>query len=343
LISKGDAYLIERIEVDTFIKELGDNTGGMSRPVQVIGSNGKDYILKNQNVYNENTKTWEYWDCMFVQEILVYRIAKYFGISVPDCAIANVEDQFLLQAPSLRFSHRFVPGFHFASNLITGVENNLLDGYKNLIQLGKPHLKRTWNLFFNGITNKEDIPRIIILDLLTANFDRFGNTGNLIIASNEGKRKLFCIDHGHCFWGSSWNTMYKKDMMHKVSPAEIYMGEWVNSLFRTTGFASPMSGLGDVFRSLDQHIDISNPNDHCFNDIVLLVEKITVQMVDNWLIDIPDEWYIDKVNQISLYKHFLMEQKKLIRNMIVFMAKSGAFQSYLGGDLSWNARLTGTQ
>lgn len=343
LSSMGVKSLIEHIEIDAFVKMLGDNTGGMSRPVRVIGSNGKEYLLKNQNVFNIQTGNWEYWDSMFLQEVLVYRIAKHLGITVPDCAIANVEQVFLDQAPSLRFNHRYAPGFHFASNLIDGVENNLRDGYQTLVNLNKPYIKRSWAAFFNNIANKSDVSRIIVLDLLTANFDRFGNLGNLIIATNNSERQIYCIDHGHCFWGPAWSNIGKRQLMTHVPPDQrfSYLGFWTKTLVESSG--APMSGLGEVFRALDQFIDVSDNNQHCFYDVVLYAEQITTDLIDTWFQDIPDEWYVDKLTQIAHYKHFLMQQKQLLRVLINIMAKHGAFQSFLGGELEWNVRLTGTQ
>jgi hypothetical protein len=336
--------LIEQIEIDTFVKILGENTGGMSRPVRVIGSNGKEYLLKNQNVYNNQTQNWEHWDSMFLQEVLVYRIAKHLGITVPDIAIANVEQVFLHQAPTLVFTHRYAPGFHFASNMIEGVENNLREGFQTLISLNKPYIKRSWTAFFNNIANKSDIARIIVLDLLTANFDRFGNVGNLIIASNNGERLVYCIDHGHCFWGPTWANLTKRQVMSGVSHDPGYLGYWTKTLMDSNGYGStPMAGLGELFRAVDQFIDVSDNNNHCFYDIVLHAEQITSDLIDTWFIDIPDEWYVDKINQIAHYKHFLLQQKQLLRVLLNIMAKRGAFQSFLGGELEWNVRLTGTQ
>ena len=332
--------MIEHIEIDTFVKFLGDNTGGVSRPVQVIGSNGKEYLLKNQNVYNTDTRSWETWDCMFLQEALVHNIARHMGITLPDFAVANVERIFLQNAPALTFEHRYVPGYHFASSLIEGVENNLRDGYQELIALGKPYIKRSWTTFFNNIANREDVAKIIVLDLLTANFDRFGNLGNLIIASNNGERLMYCIDHGHCFYGAQWASVTKKRMMLHVSPDIAYINEYSNFLLQSSN--APMSGLGEIFRALDSYIDVSENDNHCFHDIVLHVEDITPDLIDNWFHGIPDEWYVDKVNQIAQYKYFIMNQKNLLRVFLDVLAHNKAFHSHLGGNLGWNVGLTGT-
>ncbi len=334
--------MIERIDIDVFLQPLGNNNGGMSKPIHILGSNGREYILKNQHVYNEEKKAWEIWDCMFLQEVLVHKIAKYLDISIPDCAIASVDSAFISQDPTLRFNYRYVPGYHFASKLIEGVENNLIDGFQQLIQLGKRYAKTSWTTFFSNIVNKDDIPKIIVLDILTGNFDRFGNIGNLIVASNNGDRLLYCIDHGHCFFGSNWGNMNKRNMLLHVSANQPYINAWINILMNTTGKQVPMGGLGDIFRALDQYIDVSDPNNHCFHDVVLAAESIGDGLIDDWFRDIPNEWFVEQKVQIATYKKFLLEQKNLLRTFLNILAGNGAFQSYIGGALTWNAKLTGT-
>lgn len=332
---------VEHIEIDAFVKMLGDDTGGMSRPVQVIGSNGKQYILKNQNVFDPRSNSWVVWDSMFLQELLVHRIAKHLGANVPDCAIANVEDIFLAQAPSLRFNNRYAPGYHFSSNQIDGVENNMLSSFQALMQMGKPYIRRSWKAFFNGIDNPQDVPLIIALDLLTANFDRFGNTGNLIIASNaNGERLLYCIDHGHCFGGAIWDVN-KQQFMLSVNSDPDYVNNYARRLLMNNGGAA-MSGLGEIFRSLDQYIDVSNCDHHSFSEVVPKIELINESLIDFWFSEMPDEWFVNKNMQIAYYKNYILSQKALIRVLLNIMAQNKAFDSYLGGILEWNVKLTGT-
>lgn len=333
--------MIKHIEVDAFVKVLGDDTPGMSKPIQVIGDDGKSYILKNQNVFDHREQSWVNWDSMFLQEVLVHRIANYLSIKTPDCAIANVDPLFLEMAPSLRFNHRYVPGFHFASGLVDNVDSNLKEGYLRLMELGKPYIKRSWNKFIKDITNKEDIPKIIVLDLLTANFDRFGNTGNLLIASENGRRYVYAIDHGHCFWGPSWNSLIKKQRLMKIHSRQEYYQQWLTTLIQSSD--APMSGLGKLFKSMEQFIDVSDPKDHCFIDVVHITNQITPNTIDKWFEDIPDEWFVDKPNQISIFKSFIMENVRNLPYYINQMAKYGAFDStYLGGDLEWPVKHTGT-
>ncbi|MGE7937351.1 HipA family kinase [Bacillus paramycoides] len=331
---------MKQLEVELFLKELGDDQPGMSKPVMVIADDGEQYILKNQNVFDPRPQKWVTWDCMFLQETLVYNIATHLQVPIPECAAITVDKEFIDHAPTLNFKHRYSPGVYFGSKVLENVENNLLDGYQQLLNLGKPYVKTSWNNFFKKITNKDDIPKIIALDLLTANFDRFGNTGNILISRENTDRKMYIIDHGHAFSLPSW-SIQKREFMMQASQNPAYIQHVLQTLHGASG-NQPFSGLGKIFRALEQYIDISNPNQHCFQNIVHEIETISPPLINEWLTDIPEEWFVDKTNQIPLYTRFLMQQKDLIRILINHMAMLGAFDSHTGGDLSWISKRTGT-
>ncbi|MBW7651548.1 HipA family kinase [Anoxybacillus sp. ST4] len=333
--------MLRRIEVDAFLKELGDDKKGMSRPIMVIGEDGKTYVLKNQNVYNPHTQKWEVWSAMFLQEALVYNIAKYLDIHIPDCVAANIDRDFLENAPALNFQYRYSPGLHFASKYIDGSENNLKNGYEQLVRMKKPYIKVPWTNFFKKIVNSDEIPKIIAMDILTANFDRFSNDGNILIAKVDGQRKVFVIDHGHCFGNPYWN-INKRQFLLKASPDRNYVSYIIDTYARLNG-GSPFVGMGIIFRALDQHINVSDPNNHSFMDVVYKIENITPTMIDEWFKGIPDEWFVEKQNQIAAYKQFLMKQKDIVRIIINELHRMGAFQHYTGGELSWIDKKTGTQ
>nr|WP_235858057.1 phosphatidylinositol 4-kinase [Sutcliffiella cohnii] len=327
------------IEIDAFLKELGDDKPGMSKPIQVIGSDGNTYILKNQNVYDPRIQKWVFWDSMFIQEVLVYNICKYLDIKVPNCVIANIDQAFIENAPALKFEHRYSVGFHFASGFIENIEDNILNGYRMLIQMGKPYIKTPWKKFFQRIHNTDDIAKIIALDLLTANFDRFGNEGNLMIAKENGKRYVYAIDHGHCFNGPSWDINKRQELLNMANPKS-YVQKVLSDLHTYSG--APLSGLGVMFKALDQHIDVSNPSDHSFMDVVKKIENINTSIIDGWFNNIPGEWYVDKINQISFYKQYILKKKEFIRVLINQLAMNRAFESYTGGELEWRESRTGT-
>ncbi|GIN38999.1 protein kinase family protein [Heyndrickxia oleronia] len=331
--------MVSYIEIDAFLKELGEDKPGMSKPVQVIGSDGNTYILKNQNVFDPRSQKWVVWDSMFLQEVLVYNICKFLNIKVPNCVVANIDKLFLDNAPALKFEHRYSLGFHFASEFIENVEDNLLNGYKMLLQMGKPYIKTSWKNFFKKIYNTEDIPKIIALDLLTGNFDRFGNEGNLMVALENNRRYIYAIDHGHCFSGPIWGLGKRQELLN-MSNIQNYIPAILNNLLRFSG--APLSGLGIMFKAMDQHIDISDPTNHSFMEVVKKIENINSTIIDNWFVDIPDEWFVDKKNQISFYKQYILTKKDIIRILINELAKNRAFDSYTGGELTWKESRTGT-
>lgn len=333
------------INVDAFLRHLGEDQTGISRPIIVIGEDGNTYILKNQNVFNSKINRWVTFDCMFLQELLVYQIAKYLDIDTPDCAILNVDEQLLNANPELRFENRYTPGIHFGSKLIDNVENNIVENYEKMMRLGKPYIKKSWNAFFKKIHNPENIPKVIALDFLTGNFDRFNNVGNLIVANINKKRKIFAIDHGHCFFGPTWDTKKQKLMQHVTQVNhQQYINEIVAQYFQITiDIKKPFSGLGIIFRAIDQHIDVSDPEDHSFIDVVSKIESISPSTIDLWFDIIPDEWYVDKRVQKSHYKQFILRQKDIVRGIINELARGSAFSSHTGGELKWKERKTGTQ
>jgi hypothetical protein len=333
--------LIRRIQVDTFLKELGDDTKGMSKPVMVIGEDAETYILKNQNIYNDDKQSWEVWDSMFVQEVLVYNIAKYLDIKVPECVVADVDIAFLNNAPSLKFNHHYSEGPHFASLFIDGVENNILSGYQQLIAMKKPYIKRSWTSFFKKINNTGDVPKIVAMDLLTGNFDRFSNDGNLIIATQSGQRNIYAIDHGHCFFNPNWDLSKRNLLIHGPSQPT-FINDIINQYFRLNG-GSPFVGMGIIFRALDQHINVTDPDNHSFQDVVYKIECITPPIINGWFDGIPDEWFVDKATQISSYKQYIMKHKDNIRTLISELFRLNAFQESTGGELNWLNKRTGTQ
>jgi hypothetical protein len=334
--------LLRNIEIDAFLKELGDDQGGMSKPILVIGNDGETYLLKNQNVYDPRFSKWVFWDCMFLQEALVYEIAKFLDLKIPEGVIMNVEQDFLNHAPALTFKHRYTPGLHFASKFIEGSENNLKTGYENLLKMGKPYVKTSWNHFYKKIDNINDIPKIIALDLLTGNFDRFGNNGNLLIVKNQGTREVYVIDHGHCFFKAHWDIPKQRGLLNAGNTPQ-YIEEIMQAYLQLSG-GKPMSGLGETFKALEQHINVENPDDHSFLDVVLKIESITPKIIDQWFSSIPNNWFVDKATQLHVYKNYIMAQKDLIGTFINEMAKRGAFTStHTGGVLNWKKKKTGTQ
>jgi hypothetical protein len=330
--------MVKRIEAETFIKYLGNDKSGMSKPICILGNDGRKYILKTQNVYTQGN--WKVWNSTFFNELFVYHLAKYLNINIPEAVIVNVDKSFLHYNPKLTFESHFVPGIHFGSELINNSEENKLSGYQQLIHLGKPYVKRSWSSFFNKISNKDDIAKIITLDLLTGNFDRFGNDGNLLIASNNNTRKLYAIDHGHCFYGPSWEIGKQRFLLTRIrSSGDII--SYINEFFKLN--SKKLSGMGIIFQAVEQYVDVADPNNHSFIEPVYALENLSQNKINSWLESIPDEWYIDKQNQITSHSDFILAQKGKIRYLIECLVNNGAFSNTTGGVLNWKEKKTGTQ
>lgn len=328
--------MIKRIEVQTFLRYLGE---GISQPAIVIGSDNNLYVLKTQRVKLGQDTVIQ--DCMYLNELLSYQIAKYLGVPVPEAAIAFLDQRLIDQDPSIMFVHRFCEGMLFASSALEGKEDNLLDNYRELIKMGKPYIGRTWSNFFDKIDNSYDIAKIIAFDILIANFDRYGNTGNLIVVNAGNSREVFCIDHGHAFFGPFWE-IDKINCLKSAIETPRYINDYIDLILgNNVGFRDRRNanGLGEVFRVLEgKHIvlldDLHNP----FSEVVDKIEQISEDFIDHWMYNIPENWFVQKNNQISFYKKFILRQKGIVRYIIQAMAERGAFTNYRGGELQWKTK-----
>lgn len=318
---------MREIEVSTF---LGNMDAGVSRPVLVIGDDFNEYILKNEKVDNDGSLTK--YDCMFVNELLAYQIGIYLGIPMPEAVIAIVDGEFINEDPTLRFAYRFEVGKYFATEKLKYVENNLHTNWKELSSMGKPYMKKTWNKFFKDIENKDDIAKILAFDIFIANFDRYNNEGNVLI-NREGARKVYAIDHGHAFFGPEWKQE-KTQCLNLNHITEKYIENFTNAI--TNG--NKMCGAGVMFKVLEEYVDLEDLDNHPFKEVVFKILNITEELVDEWLDNIPGEWYLDKEYQGTFYKKFLLSQKHAVAHIIQCLANRDAFTNYKGGLLQWNMK-----
>jgi hypothetical protein len=321
---------VKTVYVETFLDYLGQ---GVTRPALVLADDAQRYILKTQKVF-ENGKLVTY-DCMFLNEILAYQIGEFLNVPIPEGAIAYLDQRIIDEDPSIMFVHRFYAGTHFATQQIRDVEQNLLENYKEQMRMGKPYIKRPWSKFFKDIINSRDIANIIAFDLLIANFDRYGNTGNLLVAETPEGRKVFTIDHGHAFFSPVWNEE-KINALRSVSATTEYINKFVNQILgNNVGLFGLANGFGEVFRAIEPNIDLTDISNHSFQEVVYKIESITENLVDTWLNNVPDEWFVEKHIQVGLYKNFILKQKDLVRYLIQCMAERLAFTNYRGGVLKW--------
>lgn len=324
--------MIKKLHLEEILEAM-DN--GQSVPHRVIADDGEQYILKTQKRFDPQTQQHIYDDMMFFNELLCYQIAVYLNIPIPEAAIINVEKESIDVNPRLFFAHKFEPGLHYASAYISDFESNYISNYQILKQMGKPHLTKTWNAFFDKITNPEIIADIFALDILVANFDRYSNFGNVQVSSNQGNRKLYALDFGHAFLGPEWDLMSKQSALNDILNPRVY-----HQMILSLENRAPYSNAGSVFKALEKFVDLSDPNNHSFQDVVYKIEQIDEELIEIWLNNIPDIWYVDKHIQKELIKQYVLTQKQNVKMMIQMFAVNGAFTNYRGGELTWRS---GTQ
>ncbi|PZL71736.1 hypothetical protein CI088_11680 [Enterococcus plantarum] len=318
---------VDKHYADTHLSSIASQVG-QSKPVKIKADNGKIYFLKNDIVQGTKQNA-----CLF-QELLCAQMALSLGVPVPNFAIIELEQDFIENNPDLRFSDKFKKGLYFATEQIEDVEDNLMADHDLALQNGQPRVKRAWNSFFRNIDNKEAIPNIICFDILTHNFDRFGNDGNIMVGRDSvGKRLMFAIDHGHCFGNPFYNIGKVNLLRENDKPINDYIIYYLKNLRDISG-----TGLsfGSVFQGLEQNIDLENGNP--FIEVVTSIEAIQESEIITWLNEIPDEWVVEGQIQKNEYLNFLIRQKMNVRFIINQLALTDVFSNHRGGALDWTIR-----
>lgn len=318
---------MKEIEVEAFLKPMGT---GITRPALVLGDDYNEYILKSEKV-DENGELKNY-NCMFVNELLAFQIGVYLGVPMPEAVIAIVDKELVEGDPVIRFAYRFEKGKYFATEKLEYVENNLMENYQQLINIGKPYISKPWKKFFKDIENKDDIAKILAFDILIANFDRYGNVGNILVDKSI-VRKIYAIDHGHSFFGPIWNKE-KINCLGLEKLTNNYIMDYSLAIINVM-HKFGQCGAGIIFGALEEYINLEDTKDHSFQDIVFKIKSITEDMIVNWSNNIPDEWYVDKKIQVAYYSNFIMNQKFAVEHIIQVLADNKAFTNYRGGRLEW--------
>lgn len=320
---------------------------GMSKPFLITASDDNEYILKSEMIYDKNNQSYIYEDAVFFQELFCYQLARFLEIPVPDVAIIEITTEFIDNAPILAFKQRITkPGLYFATKKIEDIDDNSIEIIRISENISKPRIKQSWRAYYAGVENKNSFANILAFDLLTANFDRFGNTGNLLVSNDNNKKRVYAIDFGHAFFGpcySNGNELQKKQRLsHMNSHIDVFIQEHINLLLQNSG-GGTFSGLGKIFDAMQNNIKFEDQNP--FNDIILQIESISDTLLIDMLNKIPGEWVSNGITQKNEYKQFIMTQKNLIRGLLDIMNQNGAFSnSPWEGELPWSKEIiTGTQ
>lgn len=331
-------YFTELLDVDFFIDNdttINPNDLGISEPLLIMAENGEKYLLKHQKIFIDGK--WTDHNASFLQESIVWQAAKEFNIKIPDCAILNLDDVVIKQNMTLRFKYDLKPGLYFGSKVINETETNLVDNYKEAMKKKEVHLNAPWKNFFGDIYNFYDVPKIIALDLLVLNFDRFSNFGNLLIGIEDNNRFIYVIDHGHCFGNPYWNIDKSELLNAGIQSEDTFITQVIQDYRECNGQNGFFGELGVIFKALEQYIDLSNVEHHSFTDIIYQMENLNPEVIARWLLTIPDEWYVNKPMQQKLYLKFLISNKMNVRKIIEILHAFNVFNNTVGGTLLWKS------
>lgn len=321
---------------------------GQSKPIFITATNGKDYYLKKQFATDDSgNRITE--NCVFLQELLSYQLAEALNIPIPNCAIVSIDNNFLEYNRDLQFKAALTAGKYFATEAIPNIYNNVLDNKILGAQLGQPRMKEPLYKVYAKVEDPTILTKVIVLDMLILNFDRFGNEGNFLITKSNNHFSGVAIDFGHSFYGPSWTNEKIKilDLPKAIStPKELdnYLNFLCNTFLSSKGL--PFSKLGPIFDAMEKQIiftdsigDFINP----FNDIVTKIENLGRNDIQKMLDFIPNEWYVSVNIQKNKYLDFIMHQKYQVRYLINYFYQYGAFSNSIGGNLQWkNDTLFGT-
>ncbi|MFR0607568.1 HipA family kinase [Limosilactobacillus balticus] len=307
---------------------------GISHPLPVVASDGNVYFLKNFKISNGDV-----YDAMFFQESLSIQLAQELNIPVPDWAIIQVDIETLNYFPELQFQYKLEPGKYYATKKIDNVANDLI------ALLNEEAIHRTrgaaqkLNNIFNKITNKNDIPRILLLDFWLSNIDRFTNSGNLILKIDNLGNYLIAIDFGHCFFGPCWDKNTQDNFSEIINAVKIGNIRQLSANL-TNAYLNLANNhmqkewkLGIVFDHLQKQILFDNGNP--FEPIMSKINSITTSQIISMLNKIPANWIVGGSDQKSLYLQYLNAQKIILPDLIQYQAEQNIFTNFNGGSLEW--------
>lgn len=327
---------IENEYVDQFDASLSPKMG-MSRPVAILASNNKKYYLKRERIIDTDGRPI-FENAVFLQELFVSQIANELKIPVPGCAILTLEDDLLKDNRDLAFRYHLTPGIYYGSEILPNVDSNLVPNYQEAIKQRQPRIRRSWNSYFRKVSNTNVYPSIIALDLLTANFDRFSNEGNILVTANGSKRLAYAFDFGHCFFSPYWNRD-KINLMQAVPDAQQNYDRYVNIIMANYLKYSNLTlePLGTIFNGMQNNIYFEQGNP--FNDIMSKIADISPNKLASFLKRIPKDWLdSDKKFQFDMYIQFIEKNKEMVIHLLDRLYELGAFSNSLGGTLKWKTK-----
>lgn len=308
---------------------------GISHPLPVIASDGNVYFLKNYKIDNSDD-----FDAMFFQEALSVQLAQKLNIPVPDWAIIKIDVQTLNDFPELQFQYKFEPNeYYYATKKVDNVANDLVTLLNEEVMLRTRGASQKLHNIFKKISNKNDIPSILLLDYWTSNVDRFTNSGNLILRVNKSGNYLIAIDFGHCFFGPYWDKNTQSNFREIINTADNgnirQMSANLTSFYLRLAKVHAQNNwkLGIVFDLLQKQISFNGMNP--FDETMSRINNIDSNQIIAMMNKIPASWIVRGDEQKSLYLQYLNAQKIILADLIQYQAEQELFTNFNGGTLEW--------
>lgn len=223
---------------------------------------------------------------ILINEFVCYKLAKIFDLPIPNAALINIDSATLDLNPYLQ-ELGVHPGLHFGSQFVPKAQPSIQQPLLNLV------------------TNKDDIPSIILFDQIIYNNDRTINKGNLLIDLKT--KKLLAIDHSHTFkLGALWDEIELK----KIHEDDLCLVKEFH---------------GHNYKLLLKYVNGYNP----FNKILQKVQSISQEDID-WCFDqIPVQWELNKNDENAL-KGFIWYRIKNTHKFLTLLKEQ--CHDWKGGD-----------
>lgn len=261
-----DILLIERqlvcmvLHISSIERQM--NTG-MNNPFLVTCSD-EQYVMKARNESTVGKALFN--------ELVAAKFANLIDLPVPPFKVGNLENRHVCMHESLK-SKGFECGPCFLSKYVKGTA----------LKINRRNVKI--------IKNFEDVPKLILFDVLLMNTDRGSNCGNWFFTHDE---HLIAIDHTNIFRVAQVWDRYSLQQDEVIPPQvdeylndesyNILMEEWIR-------------------RNQGKH--------HPFDPTVRKIRNLSFNEIDMCFKNIPDEWGVSDSDRNAAESFVLFQQKHI--------------------------------
>jgi hypothetical protein len=204
-------------------------------------------------------------DLVLVNEFVVYHLAKWLKLPIPEVKKVHVPTTFIMKNKALMES-KFKPGTQFASRYI-----------KNAVRLEE--IQRSVKK--RDLTNRKQAARIIVFDHWVHNTDRSLN-GNLLFKPVGDKYKMYMIDNAQSFGKSRVPVgVRNKESFH-------WLYSLVNSDKELLSFAKtiqsfPEKEIRRILSKIPRDWNVSDKNKKKLYQHLTTTQKILPQMITDYI------------------------------------------------------------